>query len=66
MKIKMCKEKKFYNVRFKPDNVHFKMQYQHIIYLEKGQFRFALYDLKQHTNLTNEILSIEKNINLKN
>lgn len=42
------------------------MQYQHTIKLEKGQFRFALYDLKQHTNLKNEILSIENNINLKN
>jgi hypothetical protein len=64
--LKMCNEKKFYNVRFKPENVHFKMQYQHTIKPEKGQFRFALYDLKQHTNLANEILSIENNFNLKN
>jgi hypothetical protein len=59
----MCKTKKFYNVRFKSDNAHFSKQYDYKISLNKGQFRFALYDLKQHSNLANEILRIENNIN---
>lgn len=53
----MCSENTIFNVRFKSSDVDIKdFDYRsRPIKMKKGQARFGLYDLDDHTNLASEI-----------